>query len=127
MVADALRRKAQVEGLMIKEWDLLESVCEWKPCLGSQKVIFSNIRVTSTLLERVKEAQKEDVMVRKWGEKVEKGELSNFNFSPEGVLRYRNRVVVPKDEMLIKEILEEAHRSKDTIHSGSSKMYQDLK
>ena len=51
VVADALSRKAQVAGLTIKEWDLLESVCEWKPCLGSHKVTFGNVRVTSTLLE----------------------------------------------------------------------------
>ena len=65
MVADALSRKAQVAGLMIKEWDLLTSISEWNPCLGNKKVIFGNIRVTSTLLERIKEAQKEDLMVRK--------------------------------------------------------------
>ena len=127
VVPDALSRKAQVTGLMIKEWDLLESVCEWKPSLRSHKVTFGNVKVTYTLLERIKEAQKEDSMVRKWGEKVEKGELSDFNFSPKGVLNYRNRVVVPKDEMLKKEILEETHRSKYTIHPGNSKMYQDLK
>ena len=90
VVADDLSRKAQVAGLMIKEWDLLESVCEWKPCLGSHKVVFGNVKITSALLERVKEVQKKDSMVRKWGEKEEKGELSDFNFSPEGVLKYRN-------------------------------------
>ena len=66
-------------------------------------------------------------MVRKWGEKVEKGESTDFNFSPEGILKYRNRVVVPKDKALKTEILEEAHQSKYMIHPGSSKMYQDLK
>ena len=66
-------------------------------------------------------------MVRKWGEKVGKGELVDFNLSPEGILKYRNRVVVPKDELLKTEILEEAHRSKYTIHSGCSNMYPDLK
>ena len=90
VVADVLSRKVQVAGLMIKEWDLLESVCEWKPYLGSHMVIFGNVKVTSTLLERIKEAQKEGSMVRKWGEKVEKGKSSNFNFSPEGGCKYRN-------------------------------------
>ena len=66
-------------------------------------------------------------MVQKWIEKVQKGELSDFNLSPEEILRYRNRVVVPKDEVLKKEILEEAHRFKYTIHPDSDKMYQDLR
>ena len=34
---------------------------------------------------------------------------------------------MPKDEGLKKEILEETHRSKYTVHPGSNKMYQDLK
>jgi hypothetical protein len=35
--------------------------------------------------------------------------------------------VVPRDQDLKKEILEEAHLSKFTIHPGSTKMYQDLR
>ena len=66
-------------------------------------------------------------MVQKWVKKVEKGEVPDFNLRPEGILRYRNRVVAPKDEILKKDILEEAHRSKYTIHPGSNKMYQDLR
>ena len=69
VVADALSRKAQVAGLMIKEWDLLTSISEWNPYFGNKKVIFGNIKVISTLLERIKETQKEDSMVRKWGKK----------------------------------------------------------
>ena len=93
VVANALSRKVQVAGLMIKEWALLESICEWRHCLRSHKVSFSNVTVTSTLLERIKESQKEDLRVRKWGAKVEKGETTEFNFSPEGILKYRNRIV----------------------------------
>ena len=59
--------------------------------------------------------------------KVKKGEKSDFNLGVNGVLSFRNRMVVPKDEGLKKEILEEAHRSKYTVHLGGNKMYQDLK
>ncbi|XP_071924806.1 uncharacterized protein [Coffea arabica] len=38
-----------------------------------------------------------------------------------------NRIVVPEDENLRREILDEAYRSKYTIHPGSTKMYQDLR
>ena len=58
--------------------------------------------------------------------KVKKGEKSDFNLELNGVLRFQNRIVVPKDERLKSEILEEAHRSKYTVHFGN-KMYQDLK
>ena len=50
VVADALSRKAQIAGLMVKEWEMLGAVSEWNPSLDRQKVTFGNIRVTSTIL-----------------------------------------------------------------------------
>ena len=44
-----------------------------------------------------------------------------------GVLWFRDRLVVPKDLELRKQILDEAHLSRYSIHPGSNKMYQDLK
>ncbi|WVZ52243.1 hypothetical protein U9M48_003325 [Paspalum notatum var. saurae] len=45
----------------------------------------------------------------------------------EGVLWFKNRLVVPKDMELRKKILDEAQTSMFTMHLGSNKMYQDLK
>nr|XP_027082341.1 uncharacterized protein LOC113704657 [Coffea arabica] len=112
VVADALSRKAQLASSMVREWSLLEDVCEWKPRLEPKKVIFGNIEVKSTLLDRIKEGQVKDPMVQKWVEKVKKGELPYFNLGPDGTLKFRNRVVVPRDEELKREILEESHRSR---------------
>ena len=50
-----------------------------------------------------------------------------FHQDNDGVLCFKNRVVVPKDLELRKQILDEAHLSRYSIHPGSSKMYQDLK
>ncbi|XP_071921807.1 uncharacterized protein [Coffea arabica] len=127
VVADALSQKAQISGLMVKEWEMLGVIGEWNPRLERKKITFGNIRVTSTLLGRIKEAQTEDSMVQKWVKKVEKGEITDFNLSSEGVLRFKNRIVVPGNENLKREILEEAHQSKYTIHPGSNKMYQHLR
>ena len=65
-------------------------------------MIFENITVKSTLLDRIKETQKKDPVEQKLMENVQKGELPDFNLSPEKILRYQNRVVVPKDETLKK-------------------------
>ena len=127
VVANALSRKAQLAGLMVEEWNLLENICEWNPCLEPQKVIFGNIEVKSTLLDRIKEGQKKEPMIQMWVERVKKGELPDFNLGPDGILRFRNRVIVPKDEELKKEILKESHRSRSTVHPGSGKMYHNLK
>jgi len=48
-----------------------------------------------------------------------------FHLDGEGVLWFKNRLVVPKDLELRKQILDEAHLSRYSIHPGSNKMYQD--
>ncbi|WVZ50617.1 hypothetical protein U9M48_001856, partial [Paspalum notatum var. saurae] len=50
-----------------------------------------------------------------------------FTLDNQGVLWFKNRLVVPKDMELRKKILEEAHNSVLAMHPGSNKMYQDLK
>ena len=40
---------------------------------------------------------------------------------------FRDRACVPKDNELIRNILQEAHDSSMSIHPGSTKMYNDLK
>jgi hypothetical protein len=50
-----------------------------------------------------------------------------FHTDHQGVLWFNNRIVVPKDHPLRRQILDEAHLSKFSIHPGSTKMYQDLR
>ncbi|XP_071900975.1 uncharacterized protein [Coffea arabica] len=127
VVADALSRKAQIAGLMVKEWDMLEEVTSWNPRLEKLKILFGNLFLKSPLLERIKEAQKTDPTIQKNLEKVQKGENQDFKLGPEGVLRFRDRIVIPADKEIRKEILEESHRSKYTIHPGVTKMYHNVK
>jgi hypothetical protein len=50
-----------------------------------------------------------------------------FQRDDKGVVWFGQRLVVPRNQDLKKEILDEAHLSKFTIHPGSTKMYQDLR
>ncbi|WVZ88076.1 hypothetical protein U9M48_034629 [Paspalum notatum var. saurae] len=50
-----------------------------------------------------------------------------FKLDEEGVLWFKNRLMVPKDMELRRKILDEAHASMFTLHPSSNKMYQDLK
>ncbi|XP_071926122.1 uncharacterized protein [Coffea arabica] len=90
VVADALSRKAEIAGLMIKERDMLEEVSSWNPRLEKLKVLFGNLSLKSPLLERIKEVQKTDPTIQKNLEKVQKGETLDFKLGPEGVLRFRD-------------------------------------
>src|SRR5438132_11549252 len=51
----------------------------------------------------------------------------HFKQDQDGVIWFKNRLVVPKNLELRKKILDEAHLSRFSIHLGSTKMYQDLK
>ena len=44
----------------------------------------------------------------------------------DGVLRFENRLCVPNDFALKKEIMEEAHRTPYSVHPGNTKMYCDI-
>ena len=50
-----------------------------------------------------------------------------FHMEHKGVSWFDNRIVVPKDHQLRRQIFDEAHLSKFSIHPGSTKMYQDLR
>ncbi|XP_071918701.1 uncharacterized protein [Coffea arabica] len=60
VVADALNRRAQVAGLMVREWDMLEETSGWNSRLEKLKILFGNLSLKSPLLERIKEAQGKD-------------------------------------------------------------------
>jgi len=45
----------------------------------------------------------------------------------DGVLRFRDRLCVPRNDELKKELLKESHDSTLSTHPGSTKKYRDLK
>jgi len=51
----------------------------------------------------------------------------NFGIDRARTLRFKDRMCVPNNEEIKKMILEEAHKSKLSMHPGTTKMYQDLK
>ena len=53
--------------------------------------------------------------------------MNRYTLDGKGWLRRDGRLCVPRDENLKKAILDDAHRSKMTIHPGGDKMYQDMK
>jgi hypothetical protein len=50
-----------------------------------------------------------------------------FRLDHKGVSWIEDCLVVPKNHELRKQILDEAHLSKFSIHPGGTKMYQDLR
>jgi len=45
----------------------------------------------------------------------------------DGTLQFQNRLCLPKNEGLRKQILEEARNTHYSVHPGGTKMYRDLR
>ena len=54
------------------------------------------------------------------------GNRLEFNISNDSALRFCDKLCVPKDSTIKREILEEAHHS-HTVHPSSTKMHRDLR
>jgi len=77
-------------------------------------------------VDKVKTGQLDDPEFVKIVQKVEEGATTNFTVQ-NGILRFKDRLCVPDQPELKREILKEAHDSIFSTHPRSTKMYQDLK
>ena len=58
---------------------------------------------------------------------ITKGRGPHFNIDDQGVVKFKNQLVVPSSDELRRKILDEAHNSKLSIHLRNNKMYHDLR
>jgi hypothetical protein len=109
-----------------------EALCEEMRKLNLELVEHGNlytISMESPLRERIAMAQIVDEEVQKIIQRLSEGDpkFNCFWRDDKGVVWFGQRLVIPQDPDLKKEILYEAHLSKFTIHHGSTKMYRDLR
>ncbi|WVZ80711.1 hypothetical protein U9M48_028168 [Paspalum notatum var. saurae] len=83
--------------------------------------------IEPTIKEQIIKAQKQDKGMAFLHEGMDEKKRACFTLDDQGVIWFKNRLVVPKDVELRKKILDEAHTSMFTMHPGSNKRYQDLK
>jgi hypothetical protein len=130
VVADALSRKAHCHCLSIETFNdtLYNQIRKLNLEIISQGSL-NLLSIKSTLQDRIIMSQLHDEGVKIIKSKLSQGEAKYkcFHTDHQGVLRFNNRIVVPKDHQLRKQILDEAHLSKFSIHPGSTKIYQDLR
>ncbi|WVZ90444.1 hypothetical protein U9M48_036746 [Paspalum notatum var. saurae] len=125
VVVDALSRRAHCNVIEARptarvicwEMDEIEMPTEQLVELYSLIIELDNKRPT----------QKQDPGMAHIREGIDEEKKACFTLDDQGVLWFKNRLVVPKDMELRKKILDEAHTSMFTVHPGSNKMYQDLK
>jgi hypothetical protein len=131
VVADALSRKSRSEASnLVPTMDQLAQqfgMIHFGTRQITRWMSLATLSIQLMLTDWIKVAQEADPELKELKEKISQGEASSFSFAADGILRNHSRVVLPKDDKLRKEILDEAHKTQYTVHPGSTKMYQDLK
>ena len=130
VVADVLSRKVHCNCLSAELYN--DSLCAEMQKLNLEIVpqgSLNHISVEPTLYDQVVMAQLYDKGVEIIKQKVLEGEQKYkcFRVDHKGILWIESRLVVPKNQELRKQILDEAHLSKFSIHHGRTKMHQDLR
>jgi hypothetical protein len=128
VMADALSRKASCHCLTMGTSDI--TLCQEMEILNLgmiQQGTSSHLKLESVILQRIIDAQKNDEGMKHIHEKIEADKANCFRKDDQGVVWFNNRIVVPKNEEVHQQILDEAHLSRYSIHPESTKMYQDLK
>jgi hypothetical protein len=130
VVADALSRKAHCHFLSLEIFN--ETLCYQMRKLNLEIIHQGSLNLISIepiLQDRIIMSQLHDQGIKIIKQKLSQGEAKYrcFRTDHKGILWFNNRIVVPKNHQLRKQILDEAHLSKFSIHPGSTKMYQDLK
>jgi hypothetical protein len=85
------------------------------------------LKLELVLLQRIIDAQRTDKGMKYIHEKMEADKANCFRKDDQGVIWFKDRIVVPKNVKVHQQIQDEAHLSRYSIHPGSTKMYQDLK
>jgi hypothetical protein len=130
VVVDALSHKAHCHCLSI---EVFSETLSYQMRKLNLEIIprgsLNLISIESTLQDNIIMSQLHDEGIKIIKQKLSQGEAKYrcFHTDNQGVLWFDNRIVVPKNHQLCKQILDEAHLSKFSIHPGSTKMYQDLR
>ncbi|KAD4889453.1 hypothetical protein E3N88_21526 [Mikania micrantha] len=106
VVADALSRKERVKPLRVK-------------ALG--------MTVQTSLISQIKEAQQQALQATNYSAEGLRGLDKKLDIKNDEVLYFKNRIWVPYFSNSRTIILDEAHKSRYSIHPGADKMYKDLK
>jgi hypothetical protein len=88
-----------------------------------------NITLTPVLRGEITAAQRNDEGMGHIKRRIQEGDprVACYCEDAEGVLWFKDRLVMPKKAKLKKKILDEAHTSRYSIHPGSTKIYHDLR
>ncbi|XP_075076880.1 uncharacterized protein LOC142163489 [Nicotiana tabacum] len=122
----SLAHIAPTKRLLAKDIQILEDTCI-RFSVGNSEALLACVQAKSSLVEHIKVTQYDDERLCKYRDKGLAGKSKDMIIESDGVLRMGDRLCVADVDGLRHAILEEAHTSKYTMHTGSTKKYHDLK
>ena len=116
VVADALSCKSYCNCLTVRTMGL--TLCQEMEKLNVEVIqqgSLTNIIVEANIRDQIIASQKENKGIAHIKERVRNGKAECFSIDDEGVLWFKDRLVVPKVTELLQTILEEAHATRLSI------------
>ncbi|KAA3466044.1 DNA/RNA polymerases superfamily protein [Gossypium australe] len=89
--------------------------------------VIAELRARPLFLQRIQEFQNDDPKLVAKRELIQSDTTAEFIVSDNGMMYFRNRLCIPDNFNLKRDIFSEAHNSAYSIHLGSMKMFNDLK
>jgi len=126
IVADALSRKSYANKLWTTP--MPRELCADFEHLNLSFVTNAvEIVMEPNLEQEIRKGQLEDEKLKEVAENIVIGKALGFRMDENGTLWFGKRICVPEVKAICDAILCEAHEPAYSIHSGSTKMYLDLK
>ncbi|XP_073039340.1 uncharacterized protein [Primulina eburnea] len=86
------------------------------------KACLSSLSVQSSLRETIKLKQIHDAFILKIKEQIQERKALEFQIDKDGILWMKGRLYVPNVDGVQEEVMAEAHKSRFSVHPGSTKM-----
>ena len=91
------------------------------------EALLATFHVRPLLMDQILAGQSQDPQIIKLKGEIEKGKKAEFQIRDDGMIVKGQRMCVPENGELKRDIMEEAHSSAYAMHPGSTKMYKTLK
>ena len=113
----------------MKELELIEKLRDMNLNLytGVDHIRCNMLQITNEFLNEVREEHGKDQELQQIVSELGIEKRKDFRMGRDGIMRFRERVCVPRSRVLRKMLLDEGHKSRLSIHPGVTKMYKDLK
>ncbi|XP_076909664.1 uncharacterized protein LOC143567019 [Bidens hawaiensis] len=98
-----------------------------KENLKPRRVRALQLTIHAGLPERIREAQLEALKAKNFDFEALRGINGKSEVESDGIGYYNGRIWVPRYGNLRELVMDEAHKSRYSVHPGSDKMYQDLR